>query len=65
LDYLQEGKEGLHHLGIYTKNIEPILDHYKNNLGIEVIQRGKAGKVNFFYLDTREVLGFYLELIAF
>ncbi|MHA1990697.1 MAG: VOC family protein [Candidatus Hodarchaeales archaeon] len=65
LDYLQEGKEGLHHLGIYTKNIDTILDHYKKNFGIEVIQRGEAGKVNFFYLDTRDVLGFYLELIVF
>ncbi|MCK4285307.1 MAG: VOC family protein [Candidatus Lokiarchaeota archaeon] len=65
LEYLKEGKQGLHHLGIYTKNVKPLLDHYKNNFGIEVIQRGEAGKVNFFYLNTIEVLGFYLELIVF
>lgn len=65
LEYLKEEKQGLHHLGIYTKNVKPLLDHYKNNFGIEVIQRGEAGKVKFFYLNTKEVLGFYLELIVF
>jgi len=65
LEYLKEEKQGLHHLGIYTKNVKPLLDHYKNNFGIEVIQSGEAGKVKFFYLNTKEVLGFYLELIVF
>jgi len=65
LDYLKEGKQGLHHLGMYTKDVGPLLDYYKQNYGIEVIQRGKVGKVKFFYLDTNEVLGFYLELITF
>ncbi|MBY8983813.1 MAG: VOC family protein [Candidatus Lokiarchaeota archaeon] len=65
LEYLKEGKQGLHHLGVYTKDVKPILDYYENNLGIEVIQRGEAGKVNFYYLNTLEVLGFYLELIVF
>lgn len=65
LEYLKEGKQGLHHLGIYTKDVKPLLDHYIKNYGIEVIQKGEAGKVNFFYLNTYEILGFYLELIAF
>ena len=65
LEFLKAGKQGLHHLGIYTKDVKPLLDYYKKNLGIEVIQRGEAGKVKFFYLNTNEVLGFYLELIAF
>jgi hypothetical protein len=65
LEYLKEGKQGLHHLGIYTKNVKPALEYYKNNYSIEIIQTGKAGKVNFFYLDTKNVLGFYLELIVF
>jgi catechol 2,3-dioxygenase-like lactoylglutathione lyase family enzyme len=65
LEYLKEGKQGLHHLGIYVKNVKPLLDYCKNALGIEVVQSGEAGKVKFFYLNTLEVLGFYLELIAF
>ena len=65
LEFIKAGKQGLHHLCIYTKDVKPLLDYYKKNLGIEVIQRGEAGKVKFFYLNTNEVLGFYLELIAF
>ncbi|MHA2282326.1 MAG: VOC family protein [Promethearchaeota archaeon] len=64
-EFLKEGKRGLHHLGIYTKKEKPLLEHFHNNLGVEVIQRGEAGKVKFLYLNTQEVLGFYIELIIF
>ena len=65
LDFIKEGYEGLHHLGIYTKNAEEIMSEFKTNYDINVVQTGKAGKVNFFYLDTRKLMGFYLELISF
>ncbi|MFX1455727.1 MAG: VOC family protein [Promethearchaeota archaeon] len=65
LEYLNEGKQGLHHLGIFTKKAKPLMEFYQNTLGINVIQSGDAGKVKFFYLNTIEILGFYLELIAF
>jgi hypothetical protein len=64
-EFLDEGKEGLHHLGIYTKNADQLMDHFKKEYGIDVAQTGKAGKVNFYYLDTKDTLGFYFELIAF
>jgi hypothetical protein len=64
-EFLDEGKEGLHHLGIYTKNADQLMDHFKKEYGIDVAQTGKAGKVNFYYLNTKDTLGFYLELIAF
>jgi hypothetical protein len=64
-EFLDEGKEGLHHLGIYTKNADQLMAHFKKEYGIDVVQTGKAGKVNFYYLDTKDTLGFYLELIAF
>jgi catechol 2,3-dioxygenase-like lactoylglutathione lyase family enzyme len=64
-EFLKEGKHGLHHLGIYTKKVKQLLDYYQNSLGVEVIQKGEAGKVKFYYLNTQEVLGFYLELILF
>ena len=64
-EFIDEGKEGIHHLGVYTKDAQKIIEHFKNDYQIEVAQTGKAGKVNFYYLDTREVLGFYLELIEF
>lgn len=64
-EFLKEGKEGLHHLGVYTKNAEKLIDHFKKEYKIDVIQSGRAGKVNFYYLDTNSTIGFYLELIAF
>jgi len=65
LEFIKEGNEGLHHLGTYTKNAEELMTLFKNDYGIEVIQTGKVGKVRFDYLDTKETLGFYLELISF
>ncbi len=64
-EFLDEGQVGLHHLGIYTKDAPKLIEYFKKNYGIDVAQTGKAGKVNFYYLDTRDTLGFYLELIAF
>ncbi len=65
LDFIKEGNEGLHHLGAYTKNADELIEHFKNQYNIDVIQTGKAGKVKFDYLDTKKTLGFYLELISF
>ena len=65
-DFLKEGKEGLHHLGVYTKEAEKIIEQFKNKFNINVIQTGELGKrVKFYYLDTKDTLGFYLELITF
>jgi len=63
-EFLKEGNIGLHHLGIYTKNTETKINHFKNEYNIDVIQSGKVGRVEFFYLDTKDILGYYLELIA-
>lgn len=65
LEFLKEGNSGLHHLGVYVKQPEKLVTQFKKELNIDVIQIGKAGRVKFYYLDTKEVLGFYLELIAF
>ena len=65
LDFINNQNEGLHHLGIYTKTAEDLIDNFKKNYDLEVIQSGKAGKVKFYFLDTRKLIGFYLELISF
>jgi len=65
LEFLKEGNEGLHHLGTYTKNAAELIKNFKEKYNIEVIQTGKAGKVRFDYLNTKEILGFYIELISF
>lgn len=63
-EFLKEGKVGLHHLGVFTKNAETLINHFKNELNIDVIQTGHVGRVKFYYLDTMDILGYYLELIA-
>lgn len=65
LDFINNQNEGLHHLGIYTKNAEDLIESFKNNYDVGVIQSGKAGKVRFYFLDTRKLISFYLELISF
>ena len=64
-EFLKEGKEGLHHLGIYTKEADNLIKHFKNRFNIDVIQVGKLGKLTFSYLDTRDVLGYYIEFLEF
>ena len=65
-EFLKEGREGLHHLGIYTKDAESYIKHFKEKYDINVIQHGQLGKrVSFHYLDTKDALGFFLELISF
>lgn len=65
LEFLREGKVGLHHLGVFTKNADELIDHFKKEYNIKVIQSGTVGKLRFDYLDTKKELGFYLELISF
>lgn len=62
-DAIEAGRFGLHHLGTYTKNADEMLKIFKEKYNIDVIQSGKAGKINFYYLDTEKILGFILELI--
>ncbi len=65
-EFLKEGREGLHHLGIYVKDADSYIARFKEEHNIGVIQTGKLGnKVKFYYLDTQTTLGFYLELIQF
>ena len=63
-EFLKEGKIGLHHLGVFIKDAETLIKHFKSRYKIDVIQSGKVGKVRFYYLDTQEVFGYYLELVA-
>ncbi len=64
LEFLKEGKMGIHHLGVYTKNAEALIKHFKDKYNIDVTQMGKVGRIKFYYLDTKDDLGYYLELIA-
>lgn len=65
LEFLREGNVGLHHLGVYTKKADELIDYFKKEYNIAVIQSGTVGKLRFDYLNTKKELGFYLELISF
>jgi catechol 2,3-dioxygenase-like lactoylglutathione lyase family enzyme len=64
-EFLNEDRQGLHHLGIYMKDSNKIIEYFKNNYNIDVIQTGKIGKLTFRYLDTINPLGYFVELIEF
>ncbi|MBD3193776.1 MAG: hypothetical protein GF317_01885 [Candidatus Lokiarchaeota archaeon] len=64
-EFIKEGNTGLHHLGIYVKEAAPYIKKFEDNFGVRIIQTGVAGKVNFTYLDTKSLLGYYIELIEF
>ena len=64
-EFLNEGREGLHHLGIYTKNAKPLIEEFKTKFNVDVVQVGKLGKLTFTYLDTRPLVGYYIEFLEF
>jgi len=60
-DFIDQGKEGLHSIGVYVEDLEAYIDHFKNR-GIEVLQTGQVGKQKFAYLDTEKTFGVLLEV---
>jgi len=60
-DFIEQGREGLHHVSIYDNNLEPILEKFKK-AGIDIIQSGKLGRDSYYYLDTEKTLGIILEV---
>ncbi len=64
-EFIAEGNTGLHHLGIYTKNAEDLIEQFKQQFNVETAQVGKLGKLTFTYLDTKDILGYYIEILEF
>lgn len=60
-DFVDQGKEGLHSIGIYVEDLEAYIDQFKKR-GIEVLQTGQVGKQQFAYLDTEKTFGVLLEV---
>ncbi|MFC1919235.1 VOC family protein [Chloroflexota bacterium] len=65
-EFLEKGREGLHHLGFFVSNEEmDILIGQFSNKGIDILQGGMSG-INdgrYAYLDTEETGGVIFELI--
>ncbi|MFX1325487.1 MAG: VOC family protein, partial [Promethearchaeota archaeon] len=60
-EFLDQGKEGLHHISLFVENMEPYLNKFQK-IGYEIIFSGKIGKQNWAYLDTVKDVGFLIEL---
>ena len=60
-DFLDQGKEGLHSIGVYVEDLESYVVEFKKR-GIEVLQTGQVGKQKFVYLDTEKTFGVLLEI---
>jgi hypothetical protein len=60
-EFIEQGKEGLHSIGIYVDDLDAYIEEFKKK-GIEVIQTGQVGKQKFAYLDTEKTFGFLLEI---
>ncbi|MFX1586675.1 MAG: VOC family protein [Promethearchaeota archaeon] len=59
-EFINAGKEGLHHYGIYVTDIAPIREQFLDK-GFEIVHEGTTGIVNVLYFDTLDLLGVYLE----
>jgi hypothetical protein len=59
-EFLESGREGLHHFGIYVDDLDSIVKEYTDK-GYEVIHQRKIGKQKIAYLDTEKDLGLLLE----
>ncbi len=59
-EFLDQGKEGLHSIGIYVEDLPAYIEEFKKK-GIEVLQTGTVGKQWFAYFDTEKTFGLLLE----
>jgi len=59
-EFINAGKEGLHHYGVFVKELVPIKKLFLDK-GFEIVNEGTTGIVNVLYFDTLDLLGVYLE----
>jgi hypothetical protein len=60
-EHLQKKGEGLHHIKEKVDDCRKVIEEYRKK-GIPVIQSGKYGDGEFYYLDTESYLGMIIEI---
>jgi len=60
-EFLDQGREGLHHVLYRVDDLKAVINKYKEN-GIEVIQSGRIMSSSYAYMDTEKKLGIIIEL---
>jgi len=61
-DFLDQGQEGFHHIGIRLPDIDPYIAEFKKR-GIEVLFTSRSDLAKFAYLETEKTFGMIVELI--
>jgi methylmalonyl-CoA/ethylmalonyl-CoA epimerase len=61
-EFIEQGKEGLHHYGIYIDNLELYSTKMKE-MGFQSVNASQFAALKWDYFDTTEVLGVCLEFI--
>jgi hypothetical protein len=59
-EFIDSGKEGLHHFGIIVNGIQKYIDDFKKK-GFEVVHAGITGRQQVAYIDTEKTFGIFLE----
>ncbi|MHA1105784.1 MAG: VOC family protein [Promethearchaeota archaeon] len=60
-EFIDTGKEGLHHFGVYVDDVDAIVKKYQEK-GYQVVHQGlTAGVRKVAYIDTYDDLGVYIE----
>ncbi|MFW9951831.1 MAG: VOC family protein [Candidatus Thorarchaeota archaeon] len=60
-EFLDAGREGLHHFGVYVEDVDFLVKEYKAK-GYQIVHQGlTAGVQKVAYIDTFNDLGVYIE----
>ena len=60
--FMDKGREGLHHLAFFVKDLEKELARLKKQ-GIGVVEKGEIFGYKYAYLDTEKSVGITFELV--
>lgn len=60
-EFLDNGNEGFQHISCMVEGLDDYIEKFKKN-GMEAVFIGNIGKQHFAYFDTKDTLGFLVEL---
>jgi hypothetical protein len=61
-EFIDIGREGLHHIGMYVDNLDSSIEQFKKK-GIKALQLGKIVEMHYAYMDTEDTFGILIELL--
>ncbi len=59
-EFIDAGKEGLHHFGIFVENLQSYINEFQEK-GYDLIHAGQVGTQKVAYFDTEKTFGILLE----